>query len=104
MCNHTGYSSTMDTPMFNPPHPGEIVQELCLRPLGLSVAAAAKALGVSRKTLSCLINGRCGISAEMAQRLAIAFNTTPQSWLMQQAMYDLYHVRRSRLKVQRLVA
>jgi len=62
--------------MHNPPHPGEIIRELCLEPLGLSVTAAAEALGVSRKTLSAILNGQAGISPEMAIRLSIAFNTS----------------------------
>jgi addiction module HigA family antidote len=67
--------------MHNPPHPGEILRTLCLEPLGLSVTDAAKALGVSRKTLSSLLNGRTGISPEMAVRLSIAFDTSAESWL-----------------------
>jgi addiction module HigA family antidote len=61
--------------MHNPPHPGEIIRDLCLEPLGLSVTDAAEALGVSRKTLSSILNGRSGISPEMALRLSKAFNT-----------------------------
>lgn len=92
--------------MHNPPHPGEILRKLCLEPLGLSVTEAAKALGVSRKTLSSILNGRAGISPEMAVRLSIAFDTTAESWLNQQVQYDLWHARRrrSRLKVTRLSA
>ena len=75
--------------MHNPPHPGEIIRELCLEPLGLSVTRAAEALGVSRKTLSAILNQRAGISPEMAIRLAKAFGTSPESWLTQQSMYDL---------------
>ncbi len=90
--------------MHNPPHPGETVRQLCLAPLGLSVTAAAQSLGVSRKALSELLNGKAGISAEMAVRLSIAFKTTPESWLAQQAMYDLWQIRQKRLKVKRLVA
>jgi antitoxin HigA-1 len=74
--------------MHNAPHPGEILRELCLQPLGLSVTEAAQALGVSQKTLSSILNGRSGISPEMAVRL-IAFNTTSESWLQQQLQYDL---------------
>jgi addiction module HigA family antidote len=92
------------TAMHNPPHPGHIIRELCLEPLGLTVTAAARALGVSRKALSELLNGKAGISAEMAARLSIAFDTTPESWLMQQAMYNLWQVNRKKLKVGRLVA
>lgn len=90
--------------MHNPPHPGEIIRDLCLAPLELSVTSAAKALGVSRKTLSELLNGRSGISAEMALRLSIAFDTSPESWLMQQAMFDLHEAKKKPLKTRRLVA
>jgi addiction module HigA family antidote len=89
--------------MHNPPHPGEIIRELCIEPLGLSVTAAAKALGVSRKTLSELLNGRSGISPEMAIRLSIAFETTPESWMNQQAQYDLAKAEKKRTKLQRKV-
>lgn len=77
--------------MHNPPHPGETIRELCLHPLGLSVTEAAKGLGVSRKTLSALLNGTYGISPEMAIRLAKAFGGSAESWIMQQAQYDLWH-------------
>ena len=92
--------------MHNPPHPGEVIKELCLGPLELSVTAAAEALGVSRKTLSSIINGKAGISPEMAVRLSIAFNTSSESWINQQAQYDLWQaeVRRSELNVKPLVA
>jgi len=76
--------------MHNPPHPGEAIRELCINPLGLSVTRAAKGLGVSRKTLSALLNGRFGISPEMAIRLSKAFGGSPESWLVQQAQYDLW--------------
>jgi antitoxin HigA-1 len=92
--------------MHNPPHPGEILRELCLAPLALSVTDAAKALGVSRKTLSAVLNGRAGISPEMAVRLSMAFDTTAESWLNQQLQYDLWRAekRRKSLKVARLAA
>jgi len=92
--------------MFNPPHPGEIIKELCLEPLGVSVTAAAKALGVSRKTLSTILNGRAGISPEMAIRLSIAFETSAESWLNQQSQYDLWQAEQTRdsLHVSRLSA
>ena len=92
--------------MHNPPHPGEILKSLCLEPLGLSVTDAAEALGVSRKTLSAILNGRAGISPEMAVRLSIAFDTTAESWLNQQTQFDLWHAEQSRkqLRVTRLVA
>jgi addiction module HigA family antidote len=92
--------------MHNPPHPGEILRELCLEPLGLSVTEAARALGVSRKTLSSILNGRSGISPEMAVRLSIAFNTTAESWLRQQLQYDLAQAeaKRQLLHVKKLAA
>ena len=96
----------MTIQMHNPPHPGEILRELCLEPLDLTITDAAMGLGVSRKTLSSILNGRAGISPEMALRLSIAFDTTPESWLNQQAQYDLWLVRQesSKMKVQKLYA
>ena len=90
--------------MYDPPHPGEVLRELCLEPLGLSVTRAAEALGVSRKTLSALMNGRTGISPEMAIRLSIAFDTSAESWLNQQSQYDLWQARQKQreIKVERL--
>jgi len=92
--------------MHNPPHPGEVLRELCLDPLGLSVTESAEALGVSRKTLSAILNGRANISPEMAVRLSIAFGTTAESWLNQQMQYDLWIAEQSRkkLKVKKLSA
>jgi addiction module HigA family antidote len=92
--------------MHNPPHPGEVLRELCLEPLGLSVSEAARALGVSRKTLSAILNGRAGISPEMAVRLSIAFGTSAESWLNQQTQYDLWlaEKRRKSLRVEKLAA
>lgn len=78
--------------MYDPPHPGEVIRELCLAPLGLTVKQAAEGLGVSRKSLSALLNGHFGISPEMAVRLAKAFGGSAESWLLQQAQYDLWHV------------
>jgi addiction module HigA family antidote len=85
--------------MHNPPHPGEILRELCLKPLNLTVTQAAAALGVSRKTLSGILNGRAGISPEMAVRLSLAFSTTAESWMNQQVQYDLWHAERNRRKL-----
>ena len=76
--------------MYNPPHPGEILRELCIEPLGLTVTDAAEGLGVSRKTLSAILNGRAGISPGMAIRLGKAFGTSAESWLNQQVQYDLW--------------
>jgi antitoxin HigA-1 len=92
--------------MYNPPHPGEIIKELCLEPLGLTVTRAAEALGVSRKTLSAILNARAGISPEMAIRLSMAFDTSAESWLNQQVQYDLWlaRQRQQEFKVERLLA
>jgi addiction module HigA family antidote len=92
--------------MHNPPHPGEVLRELCIEPLGLSVTRAAEALGVSRKTLSAILNERAGISPEMAIRLSKAFGTSAESWLNQQSQYDLWVAEKSlgKIKVERLSA
>jgi len=92
--------------MNNPPHPGEVLRELCLEPLGVTVTSAAQSLGVSRKALSELLNGKSGISPEMAVRLSIAFDTTPESWLTQQMHYDLWRAEQKRqsLHVERIEA
>ena len=90
--------------MHNPPHPGTIIKNLCLEPLSLSVTQAAQALGISRKTLSAIVNGRAGLSPEMAVRLSMAFGTSSESWLNQQTQYDLWHAeqRRKELRVAKL--
>lgn len=75
---------------MKPTHPGQILKEMYLEPLGLTQAEAADNLGVTRKTLSMLLNQRQGISAEMALRLSKAFNTTPELWLNMQQNYDLW--------------
>ena len=92
--------------MHNPPHPGEVLRQLCLEPLNLTVTDAARSLGVSRKALSSILNGRAGISPEMAVRLSIAFNTSSESWLNQQVQYDLWHAEKNRrsLRVKKLSA
>ncbi len=81
--------------MHNPPHPGEVLKELCIEPLDLTITDAAKALGVSRKTLSAILNGRAGISPEMAIRLSKAFGTSAESWLNQQMQYDLWQAEQA---------
>lgn len=92
--------------MHNPPHPGEIIRELCLEPLGITITLAAQALGVSRKAFSELLNGHTGVSPEMAVRLARAFDTTPESWLVQQMQYDLWKIKERGInfEVQKLAA
>jgi len=81
--------------MHNPPHPGEIIREFCIEPLNLSVTEAANALGVTRKTLSALLNGRSGVSPEMALRLSKVFGRTPEGWLRLQLQFDLSKTEQS---------
>ena len=92
-----------DVPMQNPPHPGEIIRSECLEPLGLTVTRAAKGLGVSRQALSELVNGRTGISVEMAVRLSQGFGSSPETWLGLQTAYDLWQVRGIRIDVEHFV-
>ena len=88
--------------MKNPPHPGKIVLHDCIEPLGLTITDAAAALKVTRTTLSELVNGKRGISAEMAVRLELVFGGSAESWLVQQAQYELAHLERKHLKLNRL--
>jgi addiction module HigA family antidote len=89
-------------PMKNPPHPGGVVLRECIEPLGLTITEAAAALGVTRTTLSELVNGKRGISPEMAVRLSQVFGGSAESWLVQQAQYELAHIRADRIKLRRL--
>ena len=81
--------------MHNPPHPGEIIREICVEPLGLTVTKAAESLGVTRKTLSTLLNGKAGISPEMALRLSKVFGRSPEGWLRLQVQFDLWKAEQS---------
>jgi antitoxin HigA-1 len=90
--------------MKKPPHPGTTVLHDCITPLSLSITDAAAALGVSRNSLSELVNARRGISPEMAVRLSKAFGGSAESWLMQQMNYDLAQVSAEKIKVKRLEA
>ena len=76
--------------MYNPPHPGEIIKDFCIESLNLTVTDAAKSFGVTRKTVSALLNGRSGISPEMALRLSKVFGRSPEGWLKLQLQYDLW--------------
>jgi addiction module HigA family antidote len=89
--------------MKNPAHPGRIVRHDCLEPLGLSVTAGAKVLGVTRQALTNIVNGKSGISPQMAIRLTKAFGSTPETWLRMQVAYDLAAARKdeSKIKVRR---
>jgi addiction module HigA family antidote len=74
-----------------PVHPGEILKEMYLDPLNINITNLAGNLSVARKTVSQLVNGHMGVSAEMALKLAKALNTTPELWLNMQRNYDLWH-------------
>ncbi len=86
--------------MKNPPHPGETVRYECLEPLGLTVTEGAKVLGVTRQALNNLVNGKSGISPEMAIRLSKAFGSSAETWLKMQLDYDLAQVRKREDKIQ----
>lgn len=91
------------TRMHNPAHPGEVLRDYL--PEGLAVAEAAKRLGVTRQALSALLNGRAGVSAEMALRLEAALGTTAEMWVQMQAGFDLWKARKKpKPKVTRLAA
>jgi len=87
-----------------PTHPGEIIREDILKPLGLTVTDAAEKLGVTRKTLSALINCRSGLSPEMAIRISKATNTTPESWLFMQAKLDLWEAAHEQTDVKSFIS
>ena len=89
-------------PMKNPAHPGGFVFRQCIEPLGLTITAAAAALGVTRTTLSELVNGKRGISPEMAVRLSQVFGRSAESWLLQQTQYDLAQIPTGRMKLKKL--
>ncbi len=93
-------------PMKNPPHPGRTIANACLKPLGLTVTAGARVLGVARPTLSNVINGKAAVSPEMAIRLEKALGSTADAWLRMQAAFDLAQARRREkdIKVKRVVA
>lgn len=84
--------------MYNPPHPGESLKMLYMEPLGLTIRAVAERLGVERKAVSRIINGRGGISAEMAIRLSKAFDTSAELWLNKQRGYDLWQASQRMLR------
>ena len=79
--------------MFNPPHPGEILLEECIKPLGFTISSFALRIGTTRKNLSEIVNGKTGISAEMALKLSKALGTSAQFWLNMQQAYDLWHAK-----------
>jgi addiction module HigA family antidote len=87
-----------------PPHPGRVVRQECIEPLGLTVTEAAKRLGVTRQALNNLVNGKSGVSAEMAVRLSKAFGSSPEVWLGMQMEYDLAQVEKQahNIKVKRV--
>jgi addiction module HigA family antidote len=85
--------------MKNPAHPGQIIRHDCLEPLSLTVTAAAKALGVSRQALNNVVNGRAGVTPEMAIRLEKAFGGAADAWLRMQMNYDLAQALKSEDKI-----
>ena len=89
--------------MHDPAHPGEVIRESCLKPLGLTVGAAAEGLGVTRKALSDLLNGHSGVSPEMAIRLEKAGWSTAEAWLRMQMQWNLWQARKhaSKIKVRK---
>ena len=93
-------------PMKKPPHPGRIVRQECIEPLGLSITEAAERLGVKRQTLNNLVNGKAGISPQMSIRLSKAFGSRPEVWLGLQMQYDLARAEKTahRIKVRRITA
>lgn len=90
--------------MHNPPHPGEILKDLWLEPLGLTISKAAVALAVSRKTLSRIVNGRAPVTPDMAMRIAIAFNSRAGLWLDMQAQHDAWQVEQRRPELEKVVS
>ena len=90
-------------PMKNPPYPGRSIKDACLKPLGLNITEGAKVLGVTRNTLSRVINGQNGISPDMAIRLEKAGWSNADHWLRLQTAYDLAQARKDqdRIKVKR---
>ncbi len=79
-----------------PVHPGEVLFEDVIKPLNIKISAAAANLGISRKTLSELIHGKCALTPEMAVRIAIATNTTAESWINMQVKLDLWNIRNNK--------
>jgi addiction module HigA family antidote len=91
--------------MHSPAHPGEILKTMYMKPLEVTITQTADALGVSRKHISAIVNGRAPVTPEMAIRLSIAFDTDPDIWINLQAQYDLWSIKRqARPKVKRLAA
>ena len=82
--------------MHNPPHPGEVLWELHLKETGISVSEAALRIGVSRQAMSAILNGRAGISADMALRLADALGTSAEIWTGMLSAYDLWQAKKNK--------
>lgn len=90
--------------MKNPPHPGRIIRQECIEPLGLTITEAAARLGVTRQALNNVINGKAGVSPEMSIRLSKAFGSKPEVWLGLQMEYDLAEAEKhaGKIKVRRI--
>ncbi len=87
-------------PMKSPPHPGEFIRTEIVSPAGLSVTAAAAALRVSRPALSSLLNGKAGLSGDMALRIEKAFGTRMDTLMRMQAAYDIAQTRKREKQIQ----
>lgn len=85
--------------MHHPAHPGEVFKELWIAPLGMTITEAAERLGVARKTVSKIVNGRGTVTPEMALRFEIVFGSTAETWLNMQAAYDLWRMKDLRKKL-----
>ena len=79
--------------MYNPPHPGEVIREEILKPLGLSVTETAQHLGINQEIFSEVLNEQRALTPEIAYRLSLLFKPSGESWLKQQAVYDIWQIR-----------
>lgn len=86
--------------MYDPPHPGESILDLCIEPTGQTITSAAKHLGVSRKHLSAVINGRAPVTRDLAIRLAQAYGSTAGIWIRMQASYDAWQADHAETDIQ----
>jgi len=86
--------------MYNPPHPGEIIKNLWLDPMNISIKKAAEAMDISRKTLSNIIHKKGKVTPEIAVRLSMALGSSPESWMGHQTAYDLWQVEQHKNELQ----
>lgn len=83
-----------DGQIYDPPHPGEVLKELYIKPLNITINQLSKMIGVERKSISRILNGHTRISAEMALKLGKVLNTSPDLWLNMQHSYDIWHTKK----------